>query len=118
MINFEEVNGDNEDELIAFLLEVGAIELHGYDDKSNSFVYRVTPMLKQLFPDMFEEHMKIVNQLAFDLWNKGYIEMKFTSEGSPLIMLIPGLDYESIMDKLDDSERNMIQNLLDAKKML
>jgi len=102
------------DRIIAQFLEDGIIEIHGFDKISEQITYRLTPKAKEVLPELFEEHLAFVNQLAFDLWEKGYIEMRFDLEGSPLVML-KDMDYvQDVYPKINEEERFFIENMINA----
>jgi hypothetical protein len=95
-----------------FLLEHGLIEIYGVDPITEDITYTMTDKCREVMPELFEEHMKHINQIAFDLWEKGYIEMNFDEEGTPLVMLKP-LDYEKdIFPLINYDEVNFLQNML------
>jgi hypothetical protein len=99
------------DRIIAQFLEDGIIEIHGFDNISEQITYRLTAKAKQVLPELFEEHLAFVNQLAFDLWEKGYIEMKFELDGSPMVML-KDLNYEAdVYPHINEEERFFIENM-------
>ena len=98
-------------ELIEMMLELGALEILGSDKKSESFTYSITPKMKELIPEFFEEHLKFINEIAFTLWNKGYVEIYFEESG-PLVMLKESINYPSIMDSLEHEERLFIESML------
>ena len=107
MDEFEEVPG-----FMEFLLEHGLIEIYGVDPITEDITYTMTDKCREVMPELFEEHMKHINQIAFDLWEKGYIEMNFDEEGTPLVMLKP-LDYEKdIFPIINYDEINFLQNML------
>jgi hypothetical protein len=107
MDGFEEVPG-----FMEFLLEHGLIEIYGVDSITEDITYTMTDKCREVMPELFEEHMKHINQIAFDLWEKGYIEMNFDEEGTPLVMLKP-LDYEKdIFPLINYDEVNFLQNML------
>jgi hypothetical protein len=107
MDEFEEVPG-----FMEFLLEHGLIEIYGVDPITEEITYTMTDKCREVMPELFEEHMKHINQIAFDLWEKGYIEMNFDEEGTPMVMLKP-LDYEKdIFPIINYDEINFLQNML------
>jgi len=107
MDEFEEVPG-----FMEFLLEHGLIEIYGVDPITEDITYTMTDKCREVMPELFEEHMKHINQIAFDLWEKGYIEMNFDEEGTPLVMLKP-LNYEKdIFPLINYDEVNFLQNML------
>lgn len=114
----DEYTPEEEERVKAFIdlmVEIGALEIVGYDNKSDSFTYSITPKMKELIPEFFEEHMKFVNQIAFDLWNQGYVEIMFEESG-PLVMLKEDIDYPSILDSLKEEERMFLENMMNHYK--
>lgn len=97
-------------ELMAKLLEMGVIELTGYDSISNQLTYNITPECQDLLPELWEEHFKFVNELAFEMWSDGLIEMAFDKDGVPMVMLKP--DTVAIKDTLPDDKRFFIENMI------
>lgn len=115
MINEDNYSDDEISNLISYLIEQGALEVHGYHERAGSFIYRITPKMQEVMPEMFEEHFKFINEVAFGLWNKGYIEIKFDEKG-PVVMLIPGLDYDEVMEKVNEDEMYFLENMIDYYK--
>jgi hypothetical protein len=105
--NYEE---EERKALMDHLLEIGAIEITGYDAISDQFTYNITPACEHLVPDLWEEHFKTVNEIAFGMWSEGLIEMKFDQDGVPLVLLKP--EIVQIKDTLPDDQRFFIENLL------
>ena len=97
-------------ELMKKLLEMGALELTGYDSISNQFTYNITPECEELLPELWQEHFKFINKLAFEMWNEGLIEMSFDKDGTPMVMLKP--EAVAIRDTLPDDKRFFIENML------
>lgn len=108
MINdeFEEANN-----FIDFLVENGAIEVQGIDPNTGEFLYTMTPKMKELVPELYQEHFNFINQMAFDLWQKGYVEIKFEEKG-PLVMLVKDLDYKEVLDRVSYEERLFLENMI------
>jgi hypothetical protein len=96
--------------LINKLLEMGVLEITGYDSISDQFTYNITPECEELMPELWEEHFKFVNELAFEMWNEGLIEMNFDKDGSPMVML--KADTVAMKDSLPDDKRFFIENML------
>jgi len=107
---------DKTDELIAQLLEQGAIEIVGFDSRTEQVTYRITEKCLEIMPELFEEHFAFINELAFSLWNKGYIEMKFDEEGRPAVML-KDIDYKKdVFPNLNEDETFFIENMIDESR--
>jgi hypothetical protein len=108
----EYVSEEDLSNLILQLIEMGALEVRGYDSISNQFIYNLTPKCQEIMPDLFEEHFKMINELAFKLWSKEIIDLTFDKEGIPMVMP-KNIDYtRSIMNDLPDEERFFLENLI------
>ena len=112
MSDEEYVSEEDLSNLILQLIEMGALEVRGYDSISNQFIYNLTPKCQEIMPDLFEEHFKMINELAFKLWSKEIIDLTFDKEGIPMIMP-KNIEYtRSIMNDLPDEERFFLENLI------
>lgn len=108
----ERLNQEDLSNIILQLIEMGALEVRGYDSISNQFIYNLTPKCQEIMPDLFEEHFKMINELAFKLWSKEIIDLTFDKEGIPMVMP-KNIDYtRSIMNDLPDEERFFLENLI------
>ena len=109
----EYVNEEDLSNIILQLIEMGALEIRGYDSISNQFTYNLTPKCQEIMPELFEEHFKMINELAFKLWSKDLIELTFDKDGVPMIMP-KNIEYtRSVMYTLPEDERFFLENLLD-----
>lgn len=100
------------DKVIADFIERGLIEIHGVDSVTGDITYRLTEKCKEEYPELFQEHFSFVNELAFGLWQEGYIEMKFDDDGTPMVML-KDLDYlNDVYPNISQEERNFIDNMI------
>jgi hypothetical protein len=108
----EYVSEEDLSNLILQLIEMGALEVRGYDDISDQFIYNLTPKCQEIMPDLFEEHFKMINELAFKLWSKEIIDLTFDKDGIPMVMP-KNIEYtKSIMKDLPDEERFFLENLI------
>ena len=108
----EYVSEEDLSNLILQLIEMGALEVRGYDSISDQFIYNLTPKCQEIMPDLFEEHFKMINELAFKLWSKEIIDLTFDKDGIPMVMP-KNIEYtRSIMKDLPDEERFFLENLL------
>lgn len=64
------------DTIFEFLLKEGALELKGMNS-FNEPVYVVTEKCKDVFPEFYRMHRQQINNMAYDLWGKGVIEINF-----------------------------------------
>ena len=108
----EYVSEEDLSNLIMQLIEMGALEVRGYDSISDQFIYNLTPKCQEIMPDLFEEHFKMINELAFKLWSKEIIDLTFDKDGIPMVMP-KNIEYtRSIMKDLPDEERFFLENLI------
>jgi hypothetical protein len=109
----DEINEEDLTSIISQLLEIGALEIRGYDSITDQFTYNITSKCQEIMPELFEEHFKMINELAFKLWSKDIIELTFNKEGTPIVMP-KNIEYtRSIMYTLPEDERFFLENLLD-----
>jgi hypothetical protein len=110
--NDENMSEEDLSNIILQLIEMGAIEIRGYDSVSDQFIYNLTPKCQEILPDLFEEHFKMINELAFKLWSKDIINLTFDKDGIPMVMPKDIQYTRSIMNNLPDEERFFLENLL------
>ncbi len=116
MSDEEYVNEEDLSNIILQLIEMGALEIRGYDSISNQFIYNLTPKCQEIMPDLFEEHFKMVNELAFRLWSKDIIDLTFDKDGTPMVMP-KDIEYtRSVMYTLPEEERFFLENLLQKRE--
>jgi hypothetical protein len=119
-------NNDSEpdeevEDMIDFLIASGALELTSID-KNGDPVYRITSICKDLFPDLYYEHMKNADDTAFALWQKGLLEIAFAENGTNYITMTAEnyLRYLDTADQLSEDEESLMfvlinKNILDAQ---
>ena len=105
---------NNEDELIKNLILEGALEVAGLDAETGEFLYAVTPKLKEVMPDMYEDHLKTVNRDLLNLWEKGYVNIDFFLPDPVVTISEKGIDKAEI-SKLTKPE---IWALEEVKRLL
>jgi hypothetical protein len=120
----EDGNNEREEEvdgMIEFLIESGALELTSID-KNGDPVYRITSICKDLFPDLYYEHMKNADDTAFALWQKGLLEISFAEDNTNYITMSAEnyLRYLDIADQLSEDEESLMfvlinKNILDSQ---
>ena len=65
-------------EIIEELLELGALEVLGYDSVSDAFTYKITEKCKEYYPELYQAHYEMVNEVAQKLWMEDIIDIIFT----------------------------------------
>ena len=75
-----------EDKIIEKLILQGGMETVGVDEETGELLYSFTPKIKNLMPDLYDEHITDVNACVMNLWEKGFLEIDFFAE-EPIITL-------------------------------
>ena len=77
---------DKEEGIIEKLILDGGLETVGVDQETGELLYSFTPKIKNLMPDLYDEHMTEVNSCVMNLWERGFLEIDFFAE-EPIITL-------------------------------
>jgi hypothetical protein len=75
-----------EERMIEKLILDGGLETVGIDQETGELLYSFTPEIKNLMPDLYDEHITDVNSCVMKLWEKGFLEIDFFAE-EPIITL-------------------------------
>ena len=101
---------DSIGKIIDDLILDGGIEVAGVDPDTGEILYAFTPKVKELMPELYNDHMNFVNDELMVLWEKGYINIDFFSD-DPLISLTTKAYNEEEVDKLSKQERWSLEEL-------
>jgi hypothetical protein len=77
---------NEEEKIIEKLILDGGLETVGVDQETGELLYSFTPKIKNLMPDLYNEHMTDVNSCVMKLWEKGFLEIDFFAS-EPIITL-------------------------------
>ncbi len=100
-------------ETIEHLLDVGALEILGYDSVSNSFTYKITDKCKEIYPELYYTHYEMVNEVAQDLWMRDIIDIIFT-HGQTIVGLTPE-QFKYVRENIntfEEEERLFLESIL------
>lgn len=100
-----------EEELVQYLLSIGALE-YVFTDEDGDPIYRLTPEAKDLVPELYEEHMKDFNSIVFSLWSKNLIDVVFDDDGEPLVGINENTTDSEMTKDLDRVEKEALQEIL------
>ena len=98
------MNEKSDNELINSLILNGALEVAALDKDTGEFLYSFTPKIKELMPNVYEEHIKTVNHEVMNLWEKGFLDIDFFSE-EPIITLAKKATSKEAIKALSENER-------------
>lgn len=102
---------------IDYLILNGGIEVAGIDCQVGEFLYSFTPKIKDLMPELYEEHIRDVNSHILNLWEKGFLSINFMEDDPTVNISEKGLDPEEILKLPEENQwhLNEIKRLLRKK---
>ncbi len=75
-----------EEDIIDRLVLSGGLEAAGVDSENGELLYTFTPKIKEIMPELYNEHLNDVNSEVMALWEAGYLDLDFMSD-DPVITL-------------------------------
>lgn len=100
----------NPDEsIIQDLLDKGALEFAGVSD-TGEILYNFTPLLKNVMPALYNEHLNHVNGELMNLWEKGFIQMNLFDD-NPVVRLTPKA-FSDDWKTLSEDERWSLKEIM------
>lgn len=100
----------DENELIEELILKGALEVVGFDSDNKELLYSITEKMKEVMPEIYEDHMNFVNKGMLDLWEKGFININMFEE-DPTVTLTEKASDKKELSKLTKEEYWSINEL-------
>ena len=100
----------DENELIEELILKGALEVVGFDSDNKELLYSITEKMKEVMPEIYEDHMNFVNKGMLDLWEKGFININMFEE-DPTVTLTEKASDKRELSKLTKEEYWSINEL-------
>lgn len=100
----EEVRPEDVAEMLNYLLEVGLMEIVG-ETEDGEPLYKFSDELLAM-PEFMEVHEAITNEILFNLWNKGFIEMNPVNEDGDwnVRLCAKSEDFVAAKDELEEDE--------------
>lgn len=98
-----------EDKMLEYLILSGAIEVAAVDSQGQ-LLYAFTPKIHEIMPDLFEEHLKAINEEIMFLWTYGFIDIDFLAENPMITITKKALD-EKHLEELEPNRRNALEEI-------
>lgn len=98
------LNDDDISRLIDILILEGGMEFAGVNPENGEFLYRFTPKIKDIMPELYEEHLNLVNAELMMLWEKGFIDIDFFQEDPSISITLKAADISEV-SKLSREEQ-------------
>lgn len=96
--------------IIDHLILEGGIEVAGVDPESGEILYAFTPKVKEIMPELYDDHLNFVNAELMALWEKGFVDINFLMD-DPLISLTEKSYIPEEVKKLSKQEKWSLQEL-------
>jgi hypothetical protein len=103
-----------EQNIIDKLILDNALEIVGIDKSNGEFLYAFTPKIKEIMPELYEDHLGLVNSGIMILWEKGYLDIDFLSD-NPLVSLTDKAFIDEELSKLNSKD---LWSLEEIKRLL
>jgi len=97
-------------QIIDDLILEGGLEVAGVDPETGEMLYLFTPKVKDLMPDLYNDHLNFVNDELMALWEKGFVSIDFFKDDPPISLNEKAYNPQEI-DKLSKQEKWSIQEL-------
>jgi hypothetical protein len=94
----------SDSEIINKLILNGGLEVSAMDQDTGEILYSFTPKIKELMPDLYQEHIQTVNQEVMNLWEKGFLNIDLF-EADPIITITEKALNKKNVDTLSKQEQ-------------
>lgn len=88
---------NEEEEIIDSLILNGGLEIAAMDEDTGELLYSFTPKIKDIMPDLYEEHIRTVNSELMNLWEKGFINLDLFERDPIITITLKALNKEEIV---------------------
>lgn len=76
----------DENKMIEKLILEGGLEVAGVDSEDGSLLYSFTSKIKELMPELYNDHLNRVNSEILSLWERAYVDIDFLAK-EPVVTL-------------------------------
>lgn len=91
-------------ETVDHLIMNGGLEVAGIDSETGQFLYVFTPKIKELMPELYNQHLNHVNGEIMRLWEAGYLNVDFLSDEPIVTITEKALDKEQVANLSKDDQ--------------
>jgi len=97
-----------ENAVIDKLILEGALEIGGIDVENGEILYNFTNKLKEIMPELYNEHLNFVNSEIMWLWERGFVSIDDFTQDNPRVMVTDkALNSEEILKLPKDRQRSL-----------
>lgn len=95
-----------EDKIIENLIVSGALEFAGIDEQTGEMLYSFSNKIKTVMPELYNEHLKNVNQEIMFFWELGYLDLNLFEDNPMVSLTNKGLSQEGLESLTPDQKRS------------
>lgn len=99
------------EEILNDLIAKGGLEFAGFDTSSGEAMYRPTPKLKDIDPNLSKDMSLYFSEISMKLWANGFINMDVTLADPMVTLAEKSFDIKQI-DTLDKEERQVLEQMI------
>lgn len=105
----------NNDDILGHLILSGAAEFAAIDSETGEMLYSFTPKLKEVMPELYEEHLKDINENIIRLWKMDFISIDFSGDSLKIGLTDKAFD-EQALSELSKDDSWSIKEIMRALK--
>jgi hypothetical protein len=86
----------DDSEMINKLILDGGLEVAAMDNETGEMLYSFTPKIKEIMPELYQEHMHNVNSEVMNLWEKGFINLDLFQKDPVITLTLKALNKDEV----------------------
>lgn len=89
----------------------GALEIGGIDVENGEILYNFTNKLKDVMPELYNEHLNFVNAEIMYLWERGFVSIDDFAEANPRVRVTDKAYNAEEISKLPKDRQRSLQEI-------
>lgn len=104
---------------VDYLILNKALEVVGIDSKTGEFLYSFTPKIKEIMPELYNQHLNHVNSEIMKMWELGFVNVDFLAEEPIVTVTAKAFNKEEIAKLPQDLQWSLeeIKRLLKRREV-
>jgi len=103
----------DEGKMIEYLILQNALEVSGIDSATGELLYSITAKMKEVMPDLYDDHLNFVHTEILELWQQGFLEINFMEDDPTVSLTEKTLDQ----DELSKLTKQQLWSLEELKRV-
>jgi len=89
----------------------GALEIGGIDTENGEILYNFTNKLKDVMPELYNEHLNFVNAEIMYLWERGFLSIEDFTEENPRVRVTDKAHNNEEISKLPKDRQRSLEEI-------